>query len=586
MKELIRLKHLCKWLKPYKWWTFGLFIGALLFFTLAQIPPIFMSWLIDNALPSGEIRTALIIVIGYFGIIMARHIFSIVIDYAYTYVGARISIDMQVELLNHILKSDLRHIYSQQLGDLIARLNDDVEYIREFLSETIVDIISNVVTLCIALIIMTWFNWKLALSVALLLPIIPLPFKWMRRPLRKAFSAQRKAFGANTAFIQEMLSGVLPIQIAQAYKKVRIQQKKVTDTLVRTTLKMRFKQIIAAYSAEVTGNFLSPLLVLGFGSYLVFQNELTVGQLVACHMYASQLVGPVVVLSKINAMLQGVFAAMDRVDEITNAPQREPEFLTLPASATGYIRVQNVTFLYRDTETVIRNCSLNIPFGKRIAVVGSSGSGKTTLAYLLAGIFPPNEGFVQMDGIPIHNLKNRSEIITMATQDPFLFHDTIKENISFGLHNLTDSEIEEAARAASIHDFIKSLPDGYDTMIGERGVTISGGERQRMMLARSFLKQHRILILDEVTSALDSTTELEVLKSLDALKNKTTVILITHRITTAMNADFVYVMKQGQIVEEGNPRELLNRNGEFSLLHINQTGYRGTADITINALLV
>lgn len=573
MNEFRRLINLWPWLRPYRWWMSALLLGSVAFFTLAQMPPLFMAWLLDRALPSGYLWMAFLIVGGYFGVFLLRHVFSILMDYAYTLVGTRILADMQRGLFRNLLRADIRFFHRRQLGDLLARLSDDVEVIRSFLSETVVDILSNFLTLAISVAVMAWFNWRLALAVIVFLPLIPLPFKWGRKGLRQAFAEQRKANGANVAFLQEGLSAILPIRIAGAEDQILRRQRGVAQRLIQTTVRMRVRQMQVVYVAEIMGNLLSPLLVLGLGSYLVYRGGLSIGQLVASGMYATGLVAPVVALSKINVMLQGVLASIDRIDEVLQAPAiqaAEP----VAAGISCEITVNKINFSYNGRDEILKGISLAASIGERIAIVGQSGSGKSTLACLLSGLFPPDKGAVLLDDKPVHTLANRAKLVTLVPQEPFLFHDTIEANLRFGSEGISADAMHAAARAAQIEEFIRSLPQGYATPIGERGVTVSGGERQRLMLARALLGDPKVLILDEITANLDLNTEEAVLRSLDELRGKTTVILITHRISAALSADRVYVLQDGRIVEDGRPRELLSQGGSFARLYANHISQR------------
>lgn len=571
MNDLKRLSELWPWLRPYKLWVFGLLLCALAFFALAQANPLFISWLIDWALPSGQLQAVLLVVGGYFGVILFRQFFSIFMVYAYTLLGTRISAKIQYDLLEHLLSVDLRFFHQRQSGDLLARINDDVNAIREFLSVTVVDILSNLLTLIIALVVMAWFNWKLALATVLFLPLIPIPFNFMRKRLRQASVEQRTANGANVALLQEMISAVLPIKILGGRPQALNRQKGIAQKLVKATVRQRVMQIVAAYTAELMGNLLSPLLVLCLGGYLVLQNELTIGQLIAAEMYATSLVGPVVALSKINALLQGVLASLDRIDEILKTPVASRSVKCAPPKKPYGIIARNVAFSYNAQGKVLQDVSLKVSAGECIAIVGPSGSGKSTLAYLLSGIFSPDSGAIQLDGgIDVDALSNRPEIVTLVPQEPFLFGDTIEANLCFGLEAAEMTRIQSCVQAAQIDEFIHSLPEGYHSRIGERGVTVSGGERQRLALARALLRKPSVLVLDEITSALDPGTEQAILNSLGTLHGKTTVILVTHRITAAVKADQVYVLENGQIAESGSPGDLLRSNGLFSKLYADQ----------------
>ena len=570
-KDFQQLLSLLPWAKPYKLWIVGLLFCAFGFFSLAQANPLFISWVIDWAIPSGKMGALLLIVGIFFGVIFLRQLFSVFMIYAYTLLGSRISADIQHDLLSRLLRVDIRYFHDRQQGDILARITEDVYAIREFLSVTIVDILSNIFALVFSIIVMGWFNLKLAMAILVFLPLIPMPFKLMHPKLRKVFFEQRNANGANVAFLQEMLSAILPIKIAGAISEVLNKQHNVIQVLISTTVRQRTFQMMAAYASEFFGNLLSPLLVFTFGGYLVFRNELTIGQLVASEMYAVGLVGPVVALSKTGALLQGVLASLDRIKDITNAPQQDYSTRVLISRPLGNIKVQDLCFSYNSNGQRLSGISLSADRGELVAIVGPSGSGKSTLACLLSGIFVPDSGRVLIDGHDVHLLENRAEIVTLVPQEPFLFHGTVASNLRFGCNNPDWTSMEGALIAAGVHEFVKSLPQGYDTIIGERGITMSGGERQRLVLANAFLRKPHVLILDEVTSALDAVSEQVVWNSLKRLRGEATIFVITHRISSAIKADRVYVMQNGQIIESGAPGTLLAAQGLFYELYKNQT---------------
>lgn len=577
MKSYRRLVELLPWLRPYRWWMVALLLGTIAFFGLAQMPPLFMRWLIDWALPSRRASWVLGIVGGYFGVLLLRHIFSVLMDYAYTWLGARVAVDIQRSLLVHVLNADLRSIRQQQVGDLLARLKDDVEVVKQFISETTVDILSQVLTLVISVAIMAWFDWRLAVVVVLLLPLIPWPFQKLRGSLRRAFEKYRSTVGEYTAFLQEMLSAILPIQLAASQGEVLKQHYRMAERYIESLVYMRVRQMWAAYGAEIMGNILSPLVVLGLGGILVLHDQLSVGELVAAEMYATQLVAPVVGLSKVGIVIQNVLAALDRLEGIYTLPQRAKGTRKLSftdvSAKNVVLRAQNISFSYgKHPGQALQKVSLECQAGHIVAIVGPSGAGKSTLAYVLSGVFLPDEGSAYLGEVEIASIQNRERWVFLVPQEPFLFHATVRENLCFGLENFpSDAEIEQALARSQALEFVKALPKGLETVLGERGGTLSGGERQRLMLARAFLQQPLFLILDEITSGLDTSTEAKLLLALrEWAKEGKGIILVTHRMSTAMKADRVYVLSQGRVVEEGAPTTLLRNEGIFARLYHDQ----------------
>ena len=570
--DIKRLARVLPWLRPYRTWVVLLLLGAVAFFAVAQAPPLFMKVLIDRALPAGDYGFVLLVVAGYFGVLLLRHVFSIAMDWAYVRLGSRVGLDLQEHLLERVLGADLRALQSQRTGDLIARLTDDVEAVKTFLSENVVEALSDLVTLLIALAIMAWFNWKLALAVALFLPLVPLPFGWLRPRLRVAMARFRRVNGRYLGFVQEALAAVLPVQIGDAAGAMRRRQEMLGEDLIDATVRARIWQMGAAYSAEVVGNVVSPLIVLGLGGWLVLEGQMSVGELVAAEMYASRLIAPVVMLSRIGAVVQGVLAALERIEEVEALPQRPLAELDAPERPAP-LAVREACFSYRAGEPVLEGVSLTLAPGSFVALVGPSGSGKSTLAALLAGLFEPDTGEVAVGGVPVARLTRRPEVVTLVPQEPLLFGGSLRENLIFGLRRVPgDDELKEALILAGLREFVAALPEGLESRVGERGVAVSGGERQRLMLARALLVRPRFLLLDEVTAALDPTTEQEVLGNLRRWQGgERTVLLITHRIASALRAERVYVLDGGRLVEEGEPRSLLRQGGLLARMYADQS---------------
>ena len=536
----------------------------------AQSYPLLVSQLVDWAIPSKSVIAILAVVGGLLISPVIRNIADVLAANVATRTGMRIAADMQLRIIRHLLSVDLRFLHRQRVGDLIARANDDVRVIQEFLTGTLVDIFSYVLAATISMAVIAFFNWKLALAIVVFLPFLPIPVRLMRNYLRSASTNRREANGANVAFLQETLSSILPIQASEAENQVEAQQQDITKTLVAASVRLRLAQSIAAYTADSVGYLISIVLVFGFGAFLVINGELTVGQLIATQYYAANLVFPITALSRIGTLVPEVLASVDRENELFAMPVRTGARLTLPIDASGDLQIKDVSFSYSNEASALQRISLSVPHGASIAIVGPSGAGKSTLGYLISGIMPPTTGYVRLDNIDIYMLANRSDHIALVPQEPFLFHDTIEANIRFGCKALDMREVKTAARLARIDEVIEALPQGYNTVIGDKGVMLSGGERQRITLARAFLRKPGILVLDEVTSALDTATERAVLGSLHELQSKITLILITHRISSAMLADEVYVLDNGCIAEHGKPESILEQQGLFYKLYMAQ----------------
>jgi ATP-binding cassette subfamily B protein len=511
-------------------------------------------------------------------------------------VGEGLINDLRSALFDHVQRMPLAFFTRSQTGALISRLNNDVIGAQQAVTGTLGNIVSNSISVGSILIVMLYLNWKLTLLALAVLPLFLIPSRTLGRRL---VGITREQMGLNAEMNTLMterfnVAGALVAKLfgRPTEERERFSQRagRVRDIGIRLALFMRVFFVLLGLVAAV-----GTAVVYYVGGRLVLSDAISVGTLAAFATYVTQLYSPLTQLTNSRVDLMTAFVSFERVFEILDVPHaiRDKEAAIELPRPQGGIDFDHVWFRYPtaseaslasleeglppQTETegpqwVFRDVSFTIEPGRTVALVGPSGGGKTTMAMLIPRIFDATEGAVRIDGRDVRDvtLASLTRAIGVVTQDPHLYHDSIASNLRFARPEATDAELEEAARAAQIHDLIASLPDGFQTVVGERGYRLSGGEKQRLAIARVLLKDPQILILDEATAHLDSESEQLIQRALaNALEGRTAVV-IAHRLSTIVDADEILVVDQGEIVERGSHAELVGAGGLYSELYETQ----------------
>ncbi|MCO5399294.1 ABC transporter transmembrane domain-containing protein [Ralstonia soli] len=569
------LLRLWRFARPYQWELAAGFALLLLGTAATLVPPYLTMPLMDNVLipfqngkPVDYSLVALYLS-GLFGAALVAWALGWARTYLLARVSERISADLRTTTYEHLLKLSLEYFGGKRTGDLMARIGSESDRISVFLSLHLLDFATDVLMIAMTAVILVSIDPWLAL-----VTLVPLPFiAWMihlvRDRLRHGFEKIDRIWSEITNVLADTIPG---IRVVKAFAQEKREVTRFAEANKHNlAINDRVNSVWSMFSPTVTLLTEIGLLVVWiFGIYQVSHSAITVGVLVAFLTYISRFYTRLDSMSRIVSVTQKAAAGAKRIfdilDHVSSVP--EPAKPTHLEKVNGAIELRDLGFRYGN-RAVIRGLNLSIQPGEMIGLVGHSGSGKSTLVNLICRFYDVSEGAIRVDGVDIRSLpiSEFRRNIGLVLQEPFLFFGTIADNIAYGKPDATREEIVAAARAAHAHEFILRLPHGYDSLVGERGQALSGGERQRISIARALLINPRILIMDEATSSVDTTTEKEIQKALDNLVQGRTTIAIAHRLSTLRKADRLVVMDRGQIVEVGNHDELLAREGAYYKLY-------------------
>ena len=512
-------------------------------------------------------KLAIIVLIAYVG----RAGLTFVRSYVAHVAGWGVVADVRKYIYNHMQRLSLRFYEDKQVGQLMSNVVNDTDLFEQLISHAIPDVVVNVVTLFGVTAVLLGLNWKLTLLSTLPIPLVILSLQIYAKRVRPAFRNRQKELGNLNALLNDNLSGIREIK---AFTREEEESKRVQAGIdnYRKSLLNALK-LMATFQpfVEFTSS-IGTLIVIYFGGRLALQGTLPVADLVAFFLYLESFYSPVRNLSGAWEAVQSSLAGADRVAGLLAEP-REPQTVRGAAPVTGRVRGEfvfhNVSFEYTESIPVLEDVSLEIPAKSVVALVGPTGVGKTTLVSLIPRFYDVTSGSITLDGRDLcdYTLDSLRQQISIVLQDVFLFYGTVRENLLFGRPNADEAEMIAAAKAANAHDFIADLPEGYDTLIGERGVKLSGGQKQRLSIARAILKDAPILILDEATSSVDTETEQLIQQALERLMQGRTTIIIAHRLSTIRNADKIVVLEDKSIREMGTHEELLKLGGLYKRLY-------------------
>lgn len=566
-------RRLLSELSPYK----REMLAVLVLVVLGAVSQAGGPWLIGRAIdryilkdnPTGLLWTMLVLL----GVYAVGAFASRGQVYQVGYIGQGVLARFRERIFDRIQHLPLRYFDKRPVGDLMSRVTNDVDTLNQLFSQGLTQLLGSLFSLIGIVIAMLFLDWRLALACFLVIPIMLLTTSFFARRARTAFRLTRETVGDVTAGIQEDIVGV---REAQAFDRteeniVRFRERNAANR----NANVQAVAITSAFAPAI--NVLSTLataLVIGYGGYLVFSGSLTVGILTAFLIYIQQFFRPIQLASQVYTQAQAALAGAERIYNILDEDPEpaDPPDAEKPGSLEGRITFEDVSFAYDPGRPVLRDVSFEAEPGQTVALVGPTGAGKTTIASLIPRFYDVTGGSVKIDGRDVRQFARKSlrANIGMVLQEPFLFSGTIADNIGYGNLDATREEVEAAARTASAHDFIAALPEGYDTVLGEGGGSLSQGQRQLLSFARAVLADPRVLILDEATSNVDTRTEATIQRALATLLKGRTSVVIAHRLSTIRNADQILTVQDGLIAERGTHDELLKKNGLYADLYRRQ----------------
>lgn len=549
-------------------------IGAV----LGLATPLFTKWLIDGALATNDLRGVALDVGGMIVAALVGGLVGVYQGYQNSLVGEGIMRDIRTSLVAHLHRMPISFFTNTKTGEIMNRVSNDVDNIDNVVTGTLVSIVTNVAMMVTTVITMFLLNWVLALLALAVVPLMILPLSPVGRRMYQIRKKTREKRDEIESITQETLS-ISGITLIKSFVREAFERRRFfavgTDLMkLEIRLAMVGRWFIAAITAMVV---IGPAIVWFGGGYLAIRSGLSVGTIVAFVTLLGRLYGPASALAGVQVQVVSALAVFERIFEYLDMrpegerPSNAPAAIVL-SDVAGDIRFDDVRFTYGTERLALDGVSLHVEPGQVAALVGPSGAGKTTITQLVPRFYDPQEGVIRIDGRDLRELDLQSlrSHIGIVTQETYLFHDTIGVNLRYGREGATEDEVIAAARAANIHDFIASLPLGYDTIVGERGHKLSGGERQRLAIARVLLKDPRILILDEATSQLDSENEALIQEAFVPLMRGRTSLVIAHRLSTIRSADVIFAIEEGRVVESGTHAVLLARNGVYARLYRTQ----------------
>ena len=569
MKNL--LKYLAKHLKSFRRSIVILLITLASVSYLQFLQPQIIKNVIDKAIPYNDKKLLVILVITYLLFTILLGVFNYVNSILMVKISQSSITKLRNELFNHILSQDYAFFEDAKTGDLMTRLNTDIRSIQSLISTQSLSFITNSIQFVVILVFMFMMDFKLSLLVSLSFPLVYFLNKSFTKKMRQNYRKLRTLSSQMSNHLQTSLSSM------ELIKNFNTKELHSEDYENLNELSLQQNIRVSSLSAKLSPviSFVNTLAISSvwlYGALKVMDNTFSIGDITAYLSYLSMAQAPIRSFAGLANRFEEAKVSFERIEEILQVTPDITDHKDAVIFSPGDIKFNNVSFAYKTSNEVLKNINLRIKENETTALVGSSGSGKTSLIKLVSRLYEPTKGKITINDIDLDKIKIKSlrDKIAIVSQDIILLDGTIKENIIYGQDKISHEELERACANAEILDFINSLDDKFDTQIGERGIKLSGGQKQRIALARIFLKDADIIILDEATAALDNKTEKAIQETLDRLTQNKTTLVIAHRLSTIANADTIYVLEDGEISESGNHQELLNQNGVYAELYNSQ----------------
>ncbi len=561
-------------LKKYKWLMVLGLVMTTVISVLAIVNPHISGLIVDDVIKGGNYDELPYLAAILIGVTAVRSVLRFFYQVVFETCSQGVLYEMRDTVYRKFMQEDFAFYNRERTGDLMSRQTGDMDAVRHFVAYVIYAVYENVLLLIFAIIMIFTVSYKMALCMLVVLPLTALTTYFQSKQVRPAFKRNRNCFSSLNAFVQENVSGN---RVVKAFSKEDYEIAKFNaenddfrdSQLEAAKIWMRFIPIFEVLSYALT------IILILYGGYMVIQGEITLGDLVKVNGYLWMLTAPLRMAGWWINDIQRFTTSIEKIyDTYTKEPSiKTPEKGIRETRFKGAVEFKNVSYRADDTD-IVEDINFKVEPGQTIGIIGSTGAGKSTIMNLLCRFYDATEGEVLVDGVNVKalDLYNLRDNIGMAMQDVFLFSDTIEGNIAYAHPDCTFEEVKQAAIMADANHFIQSLPEGYDTIVGERGVGLSGGQKQRISLARALLKNPSILILDDTTSAVDMETESYIQTQLSNIKNRCTIFVIAYRISSICNADQILVMDNGRIIEHGTHDELMKQNGYYASAFYTQYG--------------
>lgn len=575
------LKYLNKYFIKYKWrLLIGLFITVLSKLLALKVPQIVGDSLnIVENYESGKItdlkaveQELLLNVLLLIGVSVLAGFFTFLMRQTIIVTSRLIEFDLKNEIYQQYQRLSLNFYKKNRTGDLMNRISEDVSKVRMYVGPAIMYSMNMIVLLVVGFTQMIRIDVKLTMYTLLPFPLLSIAIFSLSKIIHKRSSVVQEYLSKLTTFNQEFFSGISVVKSYGIEKSIIKDFDKISETSKEKNIHLQQANALF-FPLMVFLIGISNIIVIYIGGQQYINNEIQIGTIIEFMLYVNILTWPVAVVGWVTSMIQQAEASQLRINEfLQHQPEIQNHSIT-PITLQGKVDFKNVTFTYDDTNiTALKKVTFSAEAGETVAILGKTGAGKSTIIELIARLYDAKEGSILMDGNPIEtiNLNDLRNQIGFVPQDPFLFSESISSNIKFGKEDATEEEIMQAAKDAVVHENIIDFPKGYETVLGERGVTLSGGQKQRVSIARAIIKNPKILIFDDCLSAVDTETEERILSNLNKFSKNKTTFIISHRVSSAKNADKIIVLEKGEIIQQGSHNQLINTSGYYKELHDQQ----------------
>ena len=566
--DISLLKRVLKYTIPYKNYFFIALFTAIILSLLGPIRPVLINFTVDNYIlipnPEGLLRVIIII----FSLLVIEGIVQFFYIYLSSWIGQHVIQDLRSKIFEHIISLKMRYFDKTPIGKLVTRTISDVETISDIFSQGLLVIIAELLKLVIIIFLMFYTNWQLTFVTLLTIPILIFSTIWFKRNIKKSFQDVRDQVANLNTFVQEHLSGMNIVQIFNQEDREFLKFKKINMNHRDAHLRSIFYYAVFFPIVEILSATSIALIVWYGGHAILSGKEMTEGELIAFILFVYMMFRPIRQLAdRFNILQMGIVGA-ERIFKVLDYNDKIEVKENILTDFEGDIEFHDVYFGYNTKMLVLKKINLSIKSNKMLALVGSTGSGKTSIINILMRFYDYSKGEIKIGGTSIRkfNLKYLRSNIGLIQQEVFLFSDTIFNNITLHDRKIKKEDVVIAAKKIGVHNFINSLPNKYDYIVGERGVTLSSGQRQLIAFLRVYLRNPKIIILDEATSSVDSKTELMIKNALEKVSHKRTTIVIAHRLSTITNADKILYLEQGKILEEGTHEQLLKKKSYYHTL--------------------